>query len=378
MVQRAGRQYLPPGDWGAKLKAVLSDDGRNTDLLKRLLFGCSRAYGRIVETRFRRLQNRQGGIKQLPRPVISVGNLTTGGTGKTPMAAYLARLLLSWGLRPAILSRGYGGSAMRRGAIVSTGEGPRVPVSVSGDEAHLLAQRLPKVPVVVGRNRYSMGVRALEQLELDCFILDDGYQHIQLHRDLNLALLDYRRPFGNGHMLPRGHLREPLTALTRADALILTRSDLDAAKQHVLEKRGVGKPLFRAAHRTIITQRWVGGKWRPDGEAVGLPEREKVFIFSGLADNAAFQEAAGELGGRLVGARSFADHHPYTPRDVDLIVQAAREAGADRLLTTAKDFVRLPRPLTFATELVVVDAELLFDGDGFNNFFRRQLTPLVG
>jgi tetraacyldisaccharide 4'-kinase len=293
------------------------------------------------------------------------------------MTAYLAGLLRSWGVTPAILSRGYGGGAEERGVIVSTGHGPRVPAALAGDEAYLLAQRLPEVPVVAGRDRYAMGKAILGQLDPDCFLLDDGFQHIQLHRDLNLALLDYRRPFGNGHLLPRGHLREPVTALARADALILTRSDLDASKPHAVTAERFGKPVFRAAHRTIIAQRWRAGRPAAAFENRRLPPDATTFVFSGIADNAAFWTAAGGLGGRLVGARAFPDHFPYTRREVNAIEAAAAAAGATALLTTAKDFVRLPRPLDWTDDLFVADADLVFGDRGFETFIRHRLTRLM-
>jgi tetraacyldisaccharide 4'-kinase len=377
MVARSLWHSAAMDSWRSRLQATMSDTGRNSRPLALILYGCSRLYGRMVQARVRHLQRSAGGIKRLPRPVISVGNLTTGGTGKTPMTAYLAGLLQSWGLAPVILSRGYGGAAEKSGRVVSTGKGPQVSAAVAGDEAYLLAQRLSTVPVVVGKDRYAMGIKALEQLKPDCFILDDGYQHIQLHRDLNLVLLDYRRPFGNGHLLPRGHLREPLTALERADALVLTRSDLNASETPELEPWRGEKPLFRSAHRTVVTQRWVGARSVPLAVGWKLPEGQKVYIFSGVAANEAFREAIAALGIRSVGFRAFVDHHPYTIGDVVQIREAAKEAGAATLLTTAKDFVRLPQPLDLTGELLVTDAELIFTGDDFQAFIRQQLANLM-
>jgi tetraacyldisaccharide 4'-kinase len=361
-----------------RLNAILSDDGRNSDPVTLLLYGFSRVYGRIVEHRVRRLRRRPGGIRRLPCPVISVGNLTTGGTGKTPMTAYLAGLLWSRGLKAVILSRGYGGRAERGGLIVSSGAGPRVSAAIAGDEAYLLAQRLPKVPVVVGRNRYAMGKAVLEELDPDCYLLDDGFQHIQLHRDLNLALLDYRRPFGNGHLLPRGHLREPLTALARADAIVLTRSELRAASPHAETLQRFGKPIFRAEHRSTITRCWRAGRPASVDKTGRLPADAEVFVFSGIADNAAFRKAAEGLGGRVVGFCAFADHHPYTPRDVDAIQAAAAAAGATALLTTAKDFVRLPRVPNGVDEVYVADAEFAFHDLDFTVYIQDQLARLMG
>jgi tetraacyldisaccharide 4'-kinase len=357
---------------------VLSDDGRNGDLLRLLLYGCSRVYARIVETRVRRLLNHGGGIQQLPRPVVSVGNLTTGGTGKTPMTAYLASLIQSWGLKPVILSRGYGGSAEGRGVIVSTGQGPRVPAAVAGDEAFGLAQRLPEVPVVVGKNRFAMGIEAARQLAPDCFLLDDGFQHVRLHRDLNLVLLDYRRPFGNGHLLPRGHLREAPSALGRADAVILTRSDLGSPSEPDLSRYCQAKPVFRSRHRSTLAFRWEAGQPGPRVDGGGIPAGTAVFVFSGIADNAAFRNAVRAIGGRLVGFYAFADHHPYSQRDLAKIQVAAKAAGARVIVTTAKDAVRLPRPFDWSQDLLIAEAELVFDTDHFKRYIRGKLVELIG
>jgi tetraacyldisaccharide 4'-kinase len=357
---------------------VLSDDGRNGDPLRLLLYGCSRLYGRIVEIRTRRMINDSGRVRRLPRPVVSVGNLTTGGTGKTPMAAYLAGLIGSWGLNPVILSRGYGGSAERCGAIVSSGKGPLVPPEVAGDEAYLLAQRLPEVPVVVGRDRHAMGASVFEQFRPDCYLLDDGFQHIRLHRDLNLVLLDYKRPFGNGHLLPRGHLRESRDALERADAIVLTRSDVGTKPLDEVMACSRRKPVFRAAHHSVVVHHWNSGKYLEILDKKHITADLPVYIFSGIADNGGFQDAVKKMGARPVGHRAFADHHPYSRKDIDTIKAGASGAGAKALVTTAKDFVRLPRPLTWAVDLWVADVELTFANDDFATFVRSRLKRLLG
>jgi tetraacyldisaccharide 4'-kinase len=379
----SSRHDVGVSHYGRRLAAFLSDDvlsdtGRNRDPLRLLLYGCSRLYGRIVELRTRRMLNHGQSVKRLPRPVISVGNLTTGGTGKTPMTACLASLIRSWGLKPVILSRGYGGSAERCGVVVSTGTGPRVPASVAGDEAFLLAQRLPDVPVVVGRRRYAMGARVFKQLNPDCYLLDDGFQHIQLHRDLNLVLLDYKRPFGNGHLLPRGHLRESPAALERADAIVLTRSGFHTQTPDEVAAWSRRKPVFRASHRTIMVQHWRAEKRLPECEKKNLHADTPVYIFSGIADNAGFQQAMKQLGVRSVGQHAFADHHPYRHEDLEAIKADARAAGAKTLVTTAKDFVRLPRPMRWQEDLWVADAELTFANDDFQTFLRWHLRRLVG
>ncbi|MDJ0781166.1 MAG: tetraacyldisaccharide 4'-kinase [Desulfosarcinaceae bacterium] len=361
------------------LETIMGDDGRRHDPLRWLLYGCSRIYAKIVESRVRRYHHHTGRILQLPRPVISVGNLTTGGTGKTPMTVYLAGLIKSTGLTPVILSRGYGGRAERSGAFVSTGSGPQLPVEVAGDEAYLLSRRLPDVPVVVGRDRHAMGLAAMDRLSPDCFILDDGYQHIQLHRDLNLALIDCRRPFGNRHLLPRGHLREPLTALKRADAVILTRCDLNTTGGlPEVNAHCPGKPVFRSRHRSYVSGRWTAGQSSPAPPRGDLPSGAAVYLFSGIADNLAFQASIAAMGAQLVGVAAFADHHPYTGEDLRKIAAAAEHTGAEVLITTAKDAVRLPHPLPWRKALLVADVALEFADDRFEAYCLQILSRLGG
>ena len=162
--------------------------------------------------------------RRLPCPVIAIGNLTVGGTGKTPMAIHVAGLLQQLGYRVAVISRGYRGLAEKTGGVVSDGANLRMTAAQAGDEPYLMALLLPGVPVVVGRSRLRAGLCALAAFGVDVLVLDDAYQHLQLARDLNLLLLDQAAPFGNGQVLPRGVLREPISALTRADAVVFTRA----------------------------------------------------------------------------------------------------------------------------------------------------------
>ncbi len=166
--------------------------------------------------RLRALLYRSGILKthRLPRPVISIGNITVGGTGKTPVTAYIARFLLAQGYRVAVLSRGYGGSLEGQTCVVSDGATIMLSARECGDEPYLLASTVPGLMVVIGTDRYAAGQLAMQQLSPDIFLLDDGFQHLRLHRDLNILLLDFSRPFGNGLTLPAGILREPLSAVT--------------------------------------------------------------------------------------------------------------------------------------------------------------------
>jgi tetraacyldisaccharide 4'-kinase len=350
--------------------------------LAALLWALSRGYGRGVRLRNGWLDRGLSPVRRLPVPVISVGNLTAGGTGKTPMALHLAGDLRRRGIRPAVVSRGYRGGAERGGGVVSDGERRLLGASQSGDEPHLLAERLPGVPVVVGADRFLAGMTAVSRFSPDLILLDDGFQHRRLARELDLVLLDARRPLGNGHLLPRGPLREAPSALRRADALILTRSDRGGGRPfHVPGTERI--PVFRARHRPALRRIVPAG--RPLGEAEAGPsassplEGRRIFLFSGLAHNADVLRTVRALGGRTVGTADFPDHHVFSDADRAAILRDARQAEADLLATTEKDAVRLPPDAAFPLDLAVVGVEIDFgrDADRFLSFLTRRLEAIM-
>ena len=248
--------------------------------------------------------------KRLPCPTISIGNMTTGGTGKTPMTIYLAAFLWKAGLAPLIVSRGYRGSASADGGIVSDGRDILMDAGRSGDEPLLMAERLPHVPVAVGRKRYAIAMEAIRRFSPAVVLLDDGFQH----------LLDYARPLGNNHLLPAGTLREPSTVLRQADIVVFTRSDKPGRphSRHI-QKLINDKPLFYACHIPIITHRISGNG-----------------IFK-TADRPGLENLAG-------------------------IFRKARKSGADIMLTSGKDYVKFRdrMPPDFPCDLVVLDAAISF------------------
>jgi len=211
-----------------KIEAIMS--GRRQPpmgTLTAVLNLLSRGYNGLQSLRGFGYRQRLISPKKLPCKVISVGNITVGGTGKTPMTQYIAERLKHCGYRVAAVSRGYKGTAAGRvvktAVIVSDGHRICPDSETAGDEPFLLASRLKEVPVVIGRNRFAAGMLALNTFQPQVIVLDDGFQHMQLARDIDLVLLDFNRPFGNRYLLPRGTLREPVSALKRADAFILTR-----------------------------------------------------------------------------------------------------------------------------------------------------------
>lgn len=290
---------------------------------------------------------------RLPRPVISVGNLTVGGTGKTPAVAMLAKYFISRGKRVAVLSRGYGGSLRGGLGIVSDGTTAILTPAEAGDEPCLLAATVPGLAVVVGADRYRAGLFALERLSPDIFILDDGFQHLRLQRDLNILLLDSDRPFGNGRTLPAGMLREPQGAADRADLIVYTRcSSCDEPATFP------GKPACRAFHHLKGFAPLAGGDTRPFAALEGM----RGVAFAGIADPGAFFRDLEDEGLTLAVTLPFPDHCRYGETEVTAIHRAVTACGGDYLITTEKDGVklgsfggRLPNAYTAELEMWVAD-----------------------
>lgn len=273
---------------------------------------------------------------RLPRPVVSVGNLAWGGAGKTPLVAALAARLRDGGRRVCILSRGYGrkDDAVR---VVSLGDGPLLGPAVAGDEPVLLAGSLPGVSVVVGPDRRQAGAQAMERLTPapDLFLLDDGFSHLRLARDLDLLAFPAADPWGGGRLPPSGRLREPLAAARRADAVLLTDAAVpaDAAQlRRRLAARGFRGPAFASA-TAVRPARSVEGR--------ELPRSTAVFLVSAIARPERFEEMARRQGFPVRGTLRFRDHRRYDDADLHAIADSFRASGADVLLTTAKDRVKL-------------------------------------
>ncbi len=298
---------------------------------------------------------------------IGVGNLTLGGTGKTPMVLWIADALRRNGRKPAILSRGYGGASSAGVRVVGDGEKILSSCEEAGDEPFMMARRLPGVPVLTGRDRYRTGRYAIRQLGADTLILDDGYQRLDLRRDLNILLCDQREPFGNGLTFPAGHLREPAQAARRADLICLTRCAGRSAPPEVVRSAKEDCPVFFTALRLDSAFRLDDGR-ETDVEAL---RGCLAGAFCGIAGPESFRKMLEELGVRLTLFRAFPDHHPYSPEDLKSLEEDARRAGAEFLLTTEKDAVKLGKNVFSLTALAVrVKLEIL---DGEEDFLRRLL-----
>lgn len=321
-------------------------------------------------------------------PVISVGNLTVGGTGKTPMVMGLARWLQQQGFKVAVVSRGYKGQAENRIAVVSDGDSILCEVGESGDEPFLMANRLKGVPIVVGKDRVEAGRTAIDRFRPDVIILDDAFQHQRLERDLNILLLDAQAPFGNGFLLPRGVLREPVQSIQRADAIIFTRCrEMPPTYYSDIARKTDLQAIFSAYHRPVI--RCVlpplhsidadALMHMPDGIIDHLSGR-RLFAFSGLARNDSFWKSIDELGGQMCGKMAFDDHYAYHASDIDTIVHMAQKAGSDSIVTTEKDFVRLPKETTLPMDLIVLGVSIDFKEHqaSWYKFIAEKLSGLKG
>ena len=277
--------------------------------------------------------------KRLPGLVVSVGNLTTGGTGKTPAVAALAKWALSREIKACILSRGYGGKYQTPVLVVSDGRRVLSDARSAGDEPVLLAGKVSGCPVILSKERYLAGEYAHEKFESELFIIDDGFQHIQLERDLNLVLMDGSHPFGNGHLLPRGPLREPLDQLARADAFILTRYRKEGGRATVAFLKGnyPDIPVFRADHvpDDVVFPRL------DRVDPLHAVRQKRVVAFAGIGNPASFRETLVSLGARVVAFRDFKDHYAYRKEDLDALVRLKRDTDAHYILTTEKDWVRM-------------------------------------
>lgn len=281
--------------------------------------------------------------ERLPVPVVSVGNLTLGGTGKTPLVLYVTRQLLAMGWkRPAIVSRGYGGTAKGAVNVVSDGSAITLSATEAGDEPLLLAESLPGVPVLVGPQRVVVGRAAVARFQADILVLDDGFQHLALARDLDLVLFSARTLIGNGRVFPGGPLREPFGALARAHGFVLTGVDREARREAEAFKRRLtelfpDKPVFMGEYLPSCLLHSQHTKTYAIDKARHMP----LYGFAGIANPDSFRHTLEKERFLLTGFVGFPDHHQYSAADVEGLIAAARARRATALVTTEKDYVKL-------------------------------------
>ncbi len=270
--------------------------------------------------------------RRLATKVVSVGNLVVGGTAKTPLAGWLAAQLKRRGHRVVLASRGYGRSGGDAIEIVSDGRHVRGTAATAGDEPMLLAAKARGVPVIVGRDRGLVGLRALSAFDAEVLVLDDGFQHHRLHRDVDVLSFDGRLGLGNRRVLPRGPLREPLAALSRADAIGVVDGPLPEEDDREIAKRAPDAYRFETARRPSGL-RPLGG-----GAALALDDLRdaEIGLLTGVAQPLSVRRTLESLGARVVAERAFPDHHRYREADLDELA-----AEAPRWVTTEKDAVKL-------------------------------------
>ena len=291
--------------------------------------------------------------------VVVVGNLTAGGTGKTPVVEKFARALHERGRKVAILSRGYKSKtppfwkkwwwALTHAEeppprVVSDGEHVLLDSEHAGDEPFMLARNLPGVVVLVDKNRVKAGAYAIKRFGCDTLILDDGFQYLRLKGRLNLLLVDKTNPFGNGHLLPRGVLREPIKHLSRASYVFLTKSNghRDAELEALIEKHNPGVDVIECAHRPQYLRRLgVPPGATNEREPLTFLKGRRVLAFSGIATPESFEKFLRDFGALLVARERFLDHYRYADEDIAELFELARKEGADCLVTTEKDAVRI-------------------------------------
>lgn len=312
---------------------------RRSLLVGGALFVLSLLYRAIISLRQTLYQHGFLKSRTLPCRVISVGNITLGGTGKTPFVVSVAGLLSQKQLRPAVVSRGYGRQDESKTLVISDGKAVLTDARIGGDEPVLIGSRLSGIPVVVGSKRYEAAQYAIDRFNPDTVILDDGFQHLGLRRDLDIVLVDSTDPFGNGKLFPAGILREPLTALRRAQAVIITKAESSTALE-ALKKRienATKARIFTSSQRPVDLIDYHTGDVKP----LSVLRGTTVLAFSGIARPESFSALLGSLGVLLAGECKYPDHHEYTRTDLAAVFKKASDDRVSMIVTTEKDAVRL-------------------------------------
>lgn len=290
-------------------------------------------------------------VRKLSRPVVSIGNITVGGTGKTPAVLQLAALFKAKGYRPAVLSRGYGGKSREPVHVVSDGRNILSTPESAGDEPFMMAAAAPGIPVVTGTDRHASGRYAVERLGTDLLILDDAFQHRQLARDVDIVLLNADAPLGNGFVIPRGPLRESPRALERADCIIVTGIEPETAPAEALRRIGTGLPAI-----PVLTAVYREKDLCKNDEIIPVETlaNKRILAFCGLGNPESFRRSLERLGAEVVSFLPFPDHFRYTESDIREIRMRAEAARAQMLVTTEKDAVKLRDFPDFFREMFVL------------------------
>lgn len=331
-----------------------------------------------VATRARLTAYRRGwfSVSTLAAPVISVGNLTTGGTGKTPLVDWVCRVLAAQrahgasedperitpnGKRVCVLTRGYGRPNSHSQVVVSNGTAILADEREAGDEPFLLAKNLVGIAAVIANpNRVAAAEWAIENFKSEVFVLDDGFQHLRLARDLDIVTIDATSPFGGGHLLPHGRLREPLAGLSRADCVVITRTEQVGDWATIKEFVGRVAPTVPVFSSRMLTS----GIRLLDSERVDSEKllSQPLGAFCGVGNAESFFNHLRREGYSPAFTRAFADHHNYNQSDVDSLVEQAKSSGAKALITTAKDAIKLTS-LNLEVPCYVLEIQIAIDED---------------
>ena len=305
--------------------------GFTAALIKSTLSAFTHPYSAVLNTRDFLYKNSVFKSTRLPVKVISIGNITTGGTGKTPLVEFMAGYLLEKNKKVAILSRGYGGNNPLQKSNDNV-----------NDECLILRENLRDVPVLAGKNRVKNGERAIRDYDVDCLVLDDGFQHLKLKRDLDIVVIDSLNPFGGENLIPRGNLREPLKNLGRADLFII--SHCNQSKKQIIKSiytklKNVNNdaPVCESIHRPVHIESMI------DGSILG-PEwlmGKRIYGLSAIGNPESFTYTLKGLGADLIKHRKFHDHHNYNREEMGYIVSEARSLDADAIVVTQKDIVKI-------------------------------------
>lgn len=364
--------------------------GAFTPLIIFVMYLGSLIYRGLVDLRLLGYELGFSGKERLNCFVISLGNITVGGTGKTPTAQRLAKEIRDMGFRVVILNRGYRAKFRGEVGIVSDGENLKMDAAQAGDEAYMLAKHLPNVPVLIGARRVVTGQYAIEHFGAEVVILDDGFQHWQIIRDFDILLVDAVSVFGNGHLLPRGILRESLSHISRADVCLMTKVDQAKEGSCDLIRETVGKynssaQIVESIHepRCLIPL----ADWSVDlsgaGVSVETLNGRKVMAVSAIGNPASFERTIKDLGAEIISSLRYPDHHDYTIMEMEDILRRAESLAAEMIVVTEKDAVKIPNEVAreaWSIPIYVICVEVKFQAgeEEFQTELRRRLVEKIG
>jgi tetraacyldisaccharide 4'-kinase len=365
--------------------------GFKAGALRFFLLGMSKLYAGIVKTRLSLYRNRFMRERNLGCLVISIGNLTVGGTGKTPVVEKFARALQENGRKVAILSRGYKSAKpplLRRLKYKITGETHSAPPRVvsdgktvlldsrtAGDEPYMLAKNLKNVAVVVDKDRVKAGMYAIDKFNADTLLLDDGLQYLRLKHRLDIVLVDRYTPFGNEHMLPRGTLREPPKNIRRASYIFITKCNGEPNDDLIARIRKYNRTaeIIECAHKPLYLQHIITGERTPLSELDG----RYIGTVSGIAVPESFEDGLTKLGAKIELTARFTDHHRYREKEIDNFIDRCINRDLDMIVTTEKDFVRFPKlkKLDVPIYFLRVEIDILTNHETWEHCVQRICRP---